>query len=139
MPFRKFTSLVILTSILLTGCSVVDNWVYRPDINQGNYVTPEAIDLLKVGQTKDQVVFIMGAPMLTSIFGDNVWYYVFRQQPQHESISQRTYAIYFNEMGIVTDIKVSALDGSKSLEEMNKQEISDRIGIQSDDDSDSGD
>jgi len=57
----------------------------------------------------------------------------------HESISQRTYAIYFNEMGIVTDIKVSALDGSKSLEEMNKQEISDRIGIQSDDDSDSGD
>ena len=45
MPFRKFTSLVILTSILLTGCSVVDNWVYRPDINQGNYVTPEAIDL----------------------------------------------------------------------------------------------
>lgn len=139
MPFRKSILLSIMTGILLTGCSLVDRWVYRPDINQGNYITQDAIELLQVGQTKDQVVFIMGSPMLTSSFGGNVWYYVFRQQPQHESISQRTYAIYFNEMGIVTDIKVSALDGSKSLEEMNKQEISDRISIQSDDDSDSGD
>lgn len=133
MQFRKFTSLVIVTSVLLTGCSVVDRWVYRPDINQGNYVTPEAIELLKTGQTKDQVVFIMGSPMLTSIYGDNVWYYVFRQQPQHGQVSQRNYTVYFNEMGIVTDIKATELEGSKSLEEMNQQQISDPIDIKSDD------
>ncbi|OCG26372.1 hypothetical protein A9G11_00635 [Gilliamella sp. wkB108] len=132
MQFRKFTSLAIVTSILLSGCSVVDRWVYRPDINQGNYVTQEAIDMLQVGQSKDQVVFIMGSPMLTSAFGDNVWYYVFRQQPQHDVLSQRTYAVYFNEMGIVTDIKASALENSKSLEEMNKQSISDPINTKSD-------
>jgi len=101
MPFRKFTSLAILTSILLTGCSAVDHWVYRPDINQGNYVTPEAIDLLKVGQTKDQVVFILGAPMLTSIFGDNVWYYVFRQQPQHVKLLNIINDLYKDQSLIV--------------------------------------
>ncbi|OCG03029.1 outer membrane protein assembly factor BamE [Gilliamella sp. wkB112] len=127
MQFHKFTSLAIITGVLLSGCSIVDRWVYRPDINQGNYVTTEAIDMLQVGQTKDQVVFIMGSPMLTSAFGDNVWYYVFRQQPQHDVVSQRTFAVYFNEMGIVTDIKANALEGSKSLEEMNKQGISDPI------------
>ncbi|WP_085247855.1 outer membrane protein assembly factor BamE [Gilliamella mensalis] len=131
MLFRKFTAFAIVTSVLLTGCSVVERWVYRPDINQGNYVTQDALDLLKVGQSKEQVVFIMGSPMLTSVLGDNIWYYVFRQQPQHEAVSQRTYAIYFDEMGRVKDIKASALDSSKSLEEMNKQDISDPIDVES--------
>lgn len=134
MPFRKSISLAIVAGMLLTGCSLVDRWVYRPDINQGNYVTQEAIDMLQIGQSKDQVVFIMGSPMLTSVFGDNVWYYVFRQQPQHDVVSQRTYSIYFNEMGIVSDIKVSALDNSKSLEEMNEQGISDPIDNKTDED-----
>ncbi|MWP62065.1 outer membrane protein assembly factor BamE [Gilliamella sp. Pas-s25] len=134
MLFRKFTAFAIVTSVLLTGCSVVERWVYRPDINQGNYVTQDAIELLQVGQSKEQVVFIMGSPMLTSVFGDNVWYYVFRQQPQHEAVSQRTYAVYFDEMGIVKDIKNSELAGSKSLEEMNKQGISDPIDTKSEDD-----
>ena len=61
MPFRKSILLSIMTGILLTGCSLVDRWVYRPDINQGNYITQDAIELLQVGQTKDQVVFIMGS------------------------------------------------------------------------------
>ncbi|OCG15045.1 hypothetical protein A9G45_08585 [Gilliamella sp. HK2] len=134
MLFRKFTAFAIVASVLLTGCSVVERWVYRPDINQGNYVTPDAIELLQVGQSKEQVVFIMGSPMLTSVFGDNIWYYIFRQQPQHGGVSQRNFAIYFDEMGIVKDIKTTELAGSKSLEEMNKQGISDPIDVKSDDD-----
>lgn len=134
MSFFKLIPLAIVTSISITGCSLVDRLVYRPDINQGNYISPEAIELLQVGQSKDQVVFIMGSPMLTSTFGGNVWYYVFRQQPQHGKLSQINYAIYFNEMGIVTDIKTSSLEGSLSLEEMNQQGISDPINIKSDDD-----
>ncbi|WP_237399239.1 outer membrane protein assembly factor BamE [Gilliamella sp. Pas-s27] len=126
MQFRKFSVLAIVTSILLAGCSVVERWVYRPDINQGNYVTPDAIGLLQVGQSKEQVVFIMGSPMLTSVFGDNVWYYIFRQQPQHDEVSQKSYAVYFNEMGVVKDIKASELAGSKSLEEMNKYKLKPR-------------
>ena len=136
MPFRKSISLAIVAGMLLTGCSLVDRWVYRPDINQGNYVTKDAIELLQVGQSKEQVVFIMGSPMLTSSFGDNIWYYVFRQQPRHGNVSQITYAVYFDGMGVVSDIKTSTLEGSLSLEEMNKQEISDPIDIKSEDDND---
>lgn len=127
MQFRQFTLLMIVSGALLSGCSLFDRWVYRPDINQGNYVTQDAIDQLQVGQTKEQVVFIMGTPMLTSVLGDNIWYYVFREQPQHGDVSQRTYTILFNQMGLVTDIKSSALDDSKSLAEMDRQGISDKV------------
>lgn len=134
MHYRKLIPLIIVSTMILTGCSYTDRLVYRPDINQGNYITQEAIELLKVGQTKEQVAFIMGSPMLTSSFGGNVWYYVFRQQPQHGKVSQINYAIYFDNRGVVTDIKTSTLEGSLSLEEMNQQRISDPINTDSDDD-----
>ena len=134
MQYRKLIPLIIVSAMMLTGCSFTDRLVYRPDINQGNYITQEAIELLKVGQTKEQVAFIMGSPMLTSSFGGNVWYYVFRQQPQHGKVSQINYAIYFDNRGVVTDIKTSTLEGSLSLEEMNQQRISDPINTDSDDD-----
>ncbi|MDF7667302.1 outer membrane protein assembly factor BamE [Orbaceae bacterium ESL0727] len=127
MQLRKFTTLMIVSWTLLSGCSLVDRWVYRPDINQGNYVTQEALDKLQIGQTKEQVTFIMGSPMLTSAFGDNTWYYVFRQQPQHGSVSQHTYIVLFDKTDHVIDIKTSELENSKSLEEMDKQGISDDI------------
>lgn len=136
MQYRKLIPLIIVSTMILTGCSFTDRLVYRPDINQGNYITQEAIELLKVGQTKEQVAFIMGSPMLTSPFGGNVWYYVFRQQPQHGKVSQINYAIYFDNRGVVTDIKTSTLEGSLSLEEMNQQRISDPINTDSDDDQD---
>lgn len=136
MHYRKLIPLIIVSTMILTGCSYTDRLVYRPDINQGNYITQEAIELLKVGQTKEQVAFIMGSPMLTSSFGGNVWYYVFRQQPQHGKVSQINYAIYFDNRGVVTDIKTSTLEGSLSLEEMNQQRISDPINTDSDDDQD---
>ncbi|XKM13980.1 outer membrane protein assembly factor BamE [Orbaceae bacterium ac157xtp] len=94
---------------LLSGCSFVDRWVYRPDINQGNYVTQDAVDKLEKGQTKEQVQFIMGSPMLTSIYGDDIWYYVFREKPQHGYVSQKTYTIIFNQKGLVEDIQSTSL------------------------------
>jgi outer membrane protein assembly factor BamE len=41
---------------------------YRPDIQQGNFVSQEMLAQLKVGQTRDQVKFILGTPRLTDVF-----------------------------------------------------------------------
>lgn len=117
MSLLRFMIATIVASFLLAGCTFVDHWVYRPDINQGNYITQEAVDKLKVGQTKEQVAFIMGTPMLTSIFGDDVWYYVFRQNPQHAYTKQITYTINFDSAGNVSEIKRSASD-NVNLDEM---------------------
>ncbi|MDF7671380.1 outer membrane protein assembly factor BamE [Orbaceae bacterium ESL0721] len=132
MQLNKFikqisTTAVVISCSLLVGCSMVDSWVYRPDINQGNYVTQNDLDKLQIGLNREQVKFIMGTPMLTSELGDDVWYYVFRQQPRHDSVSQHTYIITFDKTGRVSDIKAAELEGSKSLQEMDSQVISDNI------------
>lgn len=96
MRFRKSVLIALTASLLLSGCTFVERWVYRPDINQGNYVTATETAKLQVGQTKEQVQYIMGTPMLTSVFGDNTWYYVFREQPHHGYVRQLTYTLIFN-------------------------------------------
>ncbi|WP_392564662.1 outer membrane protein assembly factor BamE [Orbus wheelerorum] len=117
--YRSITMLAI-TMLLLSGCSFVDRWVYRPDINQGNYITQTEVDKLKVGQTKEQVVYVMGNPMLSSVFTDNVWYYIFRELPEHGYVSQKTYTIIFDQKGNVTDIKESSI-GKENLEQMDNE------------------
>lgn len=108
MRFSKLILMVITASVFLSGCSFFERWVYRPDINQGNYVTATETAKLQVGQTKEQVQYIMGTPMLTSVFGDNIWYYVFREQPHHDYVRQQTYTLIFNR-DTLAEIKTSEI------------------------------
>ncbi|VEC81532.1 SmpA/OmlA domain-containing protein [Raoultella ornithinolytica] len=40
-------------------------------------------------------------PMMSDPFGTNTWFYVFRQQPGHEKITQQTLTLTFNSSGRV--------------------------------------
>jgi len=69
--------------VLLAGCESVRTWVppllkpYRPDVQQGNIVTREMVEPLRAGMTREQVRFLLGTPMLTSIFHPDRWDYVY--------------------------------------------------------------
>jgi len=51
---------------------------YRPDIQQGNFISHEMIAQIKEGMTPDQVRFILGTPLLTDVFHADRWDYPFR-------------------------------------------------------------
>lgn len=118
---KLYLSIVLMFSIsVLNGCSFLDSWVYRPDINQGNFITQSSIEKLQLGQTKEQVIYILGTPMLASVFEDNVWYYIFRELPTYGTLSQKSYVLTFGEDGLLSDIKYSS-QGRASLEDMDKE------------------
>ena len=55
-------------------------WVfspYRPDIQQGNFVSREMMAQVKEGQTREQVKFILGTPLLMDAFHADRWDYPF--------------------------------------------------------------
>ena len=55
--------------------------VYRPDLQQGNAVTPEMVEKLKVGMTRNQVRFVLGTPLIADVFHPDRWdYYFFLKQ-----------------------------------------------------------
>ena len=85
-------------ALAVTGCS---KWTeYRIDIQQGNVVSREAVRQLKPGMTRDQVRFLLGTPLLTDVFHDNRWDYVYRLDNRREgSVEEHRLAVFFDKDG----------------------------------------
>jgi outer membrane protein assembly factor BamE len=83
-------------------------WVfspYRPDIQQGNFVSQEMLAQLKVGQTREQVKFILGTPLMTDAFHADRWDYPFYLARGNGELTKARVTVYFK------DDKVEKFDG----------------------------
>ena len=75
-------------------------WVfspYRPDIQQGNFVSQEMLSQLKVGQTRDQVKFILGTPLLTDVFHADRWDYPFYLARGNGELTSARVTVFFKD------------------------------------------
>ena len=95
MRCKTLTAAAAVLLMLTAGCSTLERVVYRPDINQGNYLTANDVSKIRVGMTQQQVAYALGT---------NTWFYVFRQQPGHEGVTQQTLTLTFNSSGVLTNI-----------------------------------
>ncbi|MDD5176736.1 MAG: outer membrane protein assembly factor BamE [Sterolibacterium sp.] len=107
---KRIAFLALLSPIALAGCSSmpeVSAWLtpYRIDVRQGNFVTQEMVAQLKLGQSREQVRFILGTALLTDPFHADRWDYLYRFQPGHGEAQQRHLTVYFS------DNKLARLDG----------------------------
>jgi outer membrane protein assembly factor BamE len=59
---------------MLVGCS---NWIYRIDVPQGNFLEQRDVDKLRIGMTKEQVLFVLGKPVVNDAFDQDTWHYVY--------------------------------------------------------------
>ncbi len=80
---------------------------YRPDIQQGNFVSQEMLDQLKAGMTRDQVKFVLGTPMLSDVFHENRWDYPFYLARGNGELTTSRVTVYFK------DDKVDHWDGAR--------------------------
>ena len=78
---------------------------YRIEIQQGNYISPEAIATLQPGMSKEQVRLALGTPLLTDIFHADRWDYVYWRDRPGAKREQRKLTVYFE------DGKLTRLDG----------------------------
>ena len=125
MNVPRLASVVVLAT-LVAGCAgtwktympdIQQFGVYKLDINQGNYLSQDMVDRLKVGQTKQQVRLALGTPLITSAFHDNRWDYVYEFTRQGAVREHRTFTVYF-----VAD-KLARWEGDEmpaSVAELNK-------------------
>ena len=92
------TALTILACSVLAACGSIKgmtsglsdskinpvNWItpYKIEIVQGNFVSKEQVELLKPGMLRSQVREVLGTPLLTSVFHEDSWDYVFTLKRQ---------------------------------------------------------
>ncbi len=104
MRCKMLTVAAAVLLMLTAGCSTLERVVYRPDINQGNYLTTTDVAKIHTGMTQQQVAYTLGTPLMNDPFGTSTWFYVFRQQPGHENATQQTLILTFNGSGVLTDV-----------------------------------
>jgi outer membrane protein assembly factor BamE len=103
---------LILLSLLLASCDSVPFLTpYKMDIRQGNFVTPDMRDKLKLGMTKPQVRYVLGTPMINDVFHGNRWDYTYRLERGGKVIEQQNLTIYFEGENLARIV-----DGSGSVE-----------------------
>jgi outer membrane protein assembly factor BamE len=74
---------------------------YRPDIQQGNFVSQEMLAQLKVGQTREQVKFILGTPLLTDLFHGDRWDFPFYLARGNGELTTSRVTVYFKDDKVV--------------------------------------
>lgn len=70
---------------------------YRPDIQQGNFVSEEMLAQLKIGMTRDQVRFIFGTSLASDIFHADRWDYPFRLAKGNGEITTSRVTVFFKD------------------------------------------
>jgi len=69
---------------------------YQIDMVQGNVVTREQMDAVAVGMPRAQVRALLGTPLLSSVFHEQRWDYVFSMRRQGSELQSRRVTLFFN-------------------------------------------
>ncbi|MDR0588616.1 MAG: outer membrane protein assembly factor BamE [Burkholderiales bacterium] len=105
-PARKITVFWVAAWVLaVSGCSAVSTYLpniqqfgaYKPDINQGNFLTEDMINRLKEGQTRQQVRAILGTPLLDDAFHPDRWDYIYSYTKNGREIESRKFVVFFEK------------------------------------------
>lgn len=85
--------LILIISLLFSQFIV--SCAYKPDVQQGNTFDDKQVAQLKVGMTRQQVVFIMGTALLKDTFHKNRWDYLYTYAKGREKTERRLLTLYF--------------------------------------------
>ena len=88
---QKLIKILLLAGalILISGC------VYKRDLPQGNYLTSDMVGQLQPGMSRNQVINVMGRPLLEAPFDASQWDYVFRLDEAYGDVQQRRVTLTF--------------------------------------------
>lgn len=92
---QKLTRIITLSVALLmiSGCSYFG--VYKRDLPQGNLVTEAMVEQLQPGMSRQQVVNLMGSPLLEAPFDAQQWDYVYRLDKAYSGVEQQRVTLTF--------------------------------------------
>ncbi len=97
---RLKINLLILLLATLPGCannlgSLDFPGVYKISISQGNVILQNMVDQLRPGMTRNQVIFVMGTPLVRDPFHQDRWDYVYNFQPGGGARTQERITVWF--------------------------------------------
>ncbi len=98
MKKRLILIITCFSVLWLNACSP-GNWrlVHRIDVQQGNVISQDALNQLKPGMTRRQVQFVIGSPMVSDVFHQDRWDYIYLMQPGRGPVTTEHVTLFFED------------------------------------------
>jgi outer membrane protein assembly factor BamE (lipoprotein component of BamABCDE complex) len=100
---NKTAIALVIATLGLSGCTTgIGDTIYS-----GYVVDKQALDLIPVGSSREQVILSMGTPSTTATFDNEVFYYISQVRRRSAAfmkprvVDQTVVAVYFNKDGVV--------------------------------------
>ena len=113
---------------------------YRPDMVQGNFISKEQLERLKLGMDREEVKVVLGTPLITSVMHPNRWDYVFAfKRGDTQLVEQRQVTLLFekdllqkiNADDLPTEYELIAeIDGIKSSSRVQRKAVATELESQ---------
>lgn len=84
---------------------------YKLKVIQGNEIDPRAAAALRLGMTKDQVLLLLGSPLLRDAFHTDRWDYTFNTS-RNGIIKERSNLTVYFENGVLVRTEGNALQNA---------------------------
>ena len=121
---RNFFAAIVVACMAF-GLSACNNLgVHRIDIQQGNLVTQENVEKVKVGMSRNEVRLALGTPLLRDPFRADRWDYYFSISQAGGATEQRKVTVAFDAdkvtkvdgIGMATEIFTGGVEKRRTFE-----------------------
>jgi outer membrane protein assembly factor BamE len=85
----------VLLLLLTAGCESLIPSFYAVPVRQGNYIDPAMVAQLRPGMTRQQVLRIMGTPLVEDPFHQDRWDYYYQYGQGGNISEQRRVTLFF--------------------------------------------
>jgi len=79
--------------VVAGGCTSF--YPYKMEIRQGNYLTAEVRQKIRVGMSRQQVTSILGSPLVNDVFHANRWDYIYSLEEKSRQVERQRFTLFF--------------------------------------------
>lgn len=129
MKYLKIlVSVLVLTSLLACQSKLLT--VHKIDVQQGNALDAEMVGKVEIGMTQEQVLYILGSPLITDSFHPDRWDYIYLFIPGYGEKERRQLTLIFDRGEVIeidrhniveSDLAGTATDDTEKKDEQDKK------------------
>ncbi|WP_310620517.1 outer membrane protein assembly factor BamE [Flexibacterium corallicola] len=117
--FARRTAFLFCLSLPLGGC-------FTQTINHGHVISPETLEEIHVGSSREQVELLLGSPSTTSDFDGEAYYYISQKKEtvaflEPQIVDQRVVAVYFDKEGFVKSLANYGYEDGRVVDYLNRK------------------
>lgn len=107
---KKILFVCFACTFLLSGCIRP----YQPDVQQGNIINNSDLSEIRLGMSKQEVLYILGTPLVIDPFNESRWeYYYSKLNKRNKQTDTRVISVVFegdNLSNIMGDVDITNIE-----------------------------